>query len=982
MSSSWRTSVISELWDFEGSSTEIDFFFRQCLMEKKQSKEEYQSLAADLMNAATMPILPDKKLLSCLSTLVRAKLLSHSDLINTVVKFNNISKIESSKALVGLIDYERKEISCSFNDQTACDNLINSCYSLLKWLVNLLNEYMNEECDKPFCCEIIDLVNNIINDKFFFHSIKLSLNDHEEKFKNDILKVVEELKESFEDEYPQLLQLNDFLQVFLIPLKFESNDIILELCKKQNRSGIKSLTAIFMTQRTLTPVVEVAETFINFSSIFEYTEEQLLSDFFQAAVLIMLDHQNSRHDFRVLGLQFFFGKIPKILKHFIKLEYVSNSILEKSLKYLIEMFNEELDQLDTIFKENLMRRFLDGLGILHDQQKRALNELRDAQIKANVELNKRIVMNPEENKPLNTILKGSGLRASVEKIWDFKEKLDMMVPKLYGTHGILLDSIIGSYCAGGNVTELSRKLASYCKEAEKEVLSSERARLFDGYYVCLMRLSIFYPCVKLEEIVSGADTNSPENKKGVFYRWCNNFVLPKKEENSKSAQDFPSVSDDQKREFKERILHLQDGEPFWNEQTQTSRDIIEMIPLIGSVLLDFCRDKRSETEYLHNAFKNVVSCFRHVASSMICLSQWLENQESNDIRRTMGICVLQGIEEQYKWIPKETAENSIWPVIRNICNYYLSDICNPVLPHPLSITLKSIAIRSFPNCSRLQVPDPNILKDVWLYAQRQNWFNHKTLSLIDRCNQAEDHRTWIRFFINYLMRLMAQDVMAKALEFICAILLLDPINSILIILELLFEYLLQIEKSPDELEESDKSSFKKPKGHDHAVDGSGIQHEAPHVLPLVKLTVQVMLIGVWLVDFKKGFNKKEIESEPDMKRLKTESDMETRDAQLDLILPTIRKCIQHMNKEVKQGIFTPAVSAVMHIVKNIAASSNNRCKDILLTLIPPDLVFRMGLADPCFVPFEMFQTFCDPKNFEHSQKRVRFLCMLRTAGAL
>ncbi|VDO24912.1 unnamed protein product [Haemonchus placei] len=50
-----------------------------------------------------------------------------------------------------------------------------------------------------------------------------------------------------------------------------------------------------------------------------------------------------------------------------------------------------------------------------------------------------------------------------------------------------------------------------------------------------------------------------------------------------------------------------------------------------------------------------------------------------------------------------------------------------------------------------QVPDKEMLKKAWLYAQRQNWAGPNVLHLIDHCNRAGAHKSWFELMVDFMM---------------------------------------------------------------------------------------------------------------------------------------------------------------------------------------------------------------------------------------
>ncbi|PIO74831.1 hypothetical protein TELCIR_03153 [Teladorsagia circumcincta] len=106
----------------------------------------------------------------------------------------------------------------------------------------------------------------------------------------------------------------------------------------------------------------------------------------------------------------------------------------------------------------------------------------------------------------------------------------------------------------------------------------------------------------------------------------------------------------------------------------------------------------------------------------------------------MARCIRMVLEE---CVPDEKEEKDRWLFTRMVCRRQLEEMCEceSIIP-PMTITLMAIAKRSFPILHRRQVPDKEMLKKAWLYAQRQNWASPNVLHLIDHCNRAGAHKSW------------------------------------------------------------------------------------------------------------------------------------------------------------------------------------------------------------------------------------------------
>ncbi|RCN45887.1 hypothetical protein ANCCAN_08052 [Ancylostoma caninum] len=251
-----------------------------------------------------------------------------------------------------------------------------------------------------------------------------------------------------------------------------------------------------------------------------------------------------------------------------------------------------------------------------------------------------------------------------------------------------------------------------------------------------------------------------------------------------------------------------------------------------------------------------------------------------------------------------------------VCRRQLDEMCecDSVIP-PMTITLMAIAKRSFPTLHRRQVGE--CCKSLVICAAPELGNAH-VLHLIDHCNRAGAHKSWFEFYMHHMMKLRCPDVMNRAIETICACLLLESQETLITASVLMVDFMM------------DK------KGQ--------IQFEVPYVIPLVKLLTQ-------FIHRLKYFKKLEV-------------------------------AVNKFVKESSQGSLSTYQVDKCHIVRMIAGTPQSEAKQLLLPYLKHLLFFQLAPLELGLISFELFATFCDPASEDHDLEKLKFLCLLRKSGGL
>ncbi|KJH45220.1 hypothetical protein DICVIV_08715 [Dictyocaulus viviparus] len=525
------------------------------------------------------------------------------------------------------------------------------------------------------------------------------------------------------------------------------------------------------------------------------------------------------------------------------------------------------------------------------------------------------------------VLSAIQARHVIDKLWNMQEKLMTVLTRLIGSGGYAFDAFCSSYGLEGTLGDMSSKLASLNLLSESPSnVCVDRNMTFDLTFTMLTRIVYKYSNLTLDELVKDP-RGGPDNTACSFYQWSSRYVKrisshPQEVSENESLFIPPEV----KAAYKERVLRLKERQLFWDPVKCNYGQLLHDMPIVGEVILDFFKDRK------------------HIEEDI---------SPPSEARRQMARCIKMVLEES---VPDEKDEKDRWLFTRMVCRRQLDEMCecDSVIP-PMTITLMAIAKRLFPPLHRRQIPDKEMLKKAWLYAQRQNWASPNVLRLIDHCNRAGAHKAWFEFYMHHMMKLRCPDVMDRAIETICACLLLEPQETLITACVLMVDFMM------------DKKSQ--------------VQFEVPYVIPLVKLLTQVMLMSVWIIDRECKKVEELKNSEPKTKRPKLLGDVQIHPS-IKILQETVEVAINKFVKGSSQGYLCQPISSVCHIVRMIAGAPESEAKQLLIPYLKHLLFFQLARLEPGSISFELFSTFCDPRNEDHDLEKLKFLCLLRKSGGI
>ncbi|CAI5452330.1 unnamed protein product [Caenorhabditis angaria] len=439
-------------------------------------------------------------------------------------------------------------------------------------------------------------------------------------------------------------------------------------------------------------------------------------------------------------------------------------------------------------------------------------------------------------------------------------------------------------------------------------------------------------------------------------------VIEEGEEEKVQETDPPLPFVDKETALK-YLAKLKEREPI-SDNSDNLLDIpplIHAIPVIGEILLEEFGGKRVDKENSVENIVNILFALQELSCLFICLVQWLDCQKDSGARRSLASAMLQALE---KCADDKTTK---WVYILDILRQTMIEMSekNPVYPE-VTCTAFSTSRRYCPGILRDEVPDLVKMKSAWYYMQNHGWATPHALRILEQSNNAGEYNLWIHLYMNKTIKMGCGDEMMKCVDMIAAFLILDPFNCLIRMHENLYEFWFSEEAS---------------KTNDDRFDPASL-------MPIIRIMTNVMMLSVWALEQQQkkcGENE-----EPPAKKSALDEQISTPEMDdpdsprkwAHLLDGLIDVTINRFRKTLREGVLSPAVCAISHLMNSIAGAPECRAKELLVKRIDPILIFELAYIDPCCVTYEMLQEFCDPQNEQHNREKLRFLCAQRRRNVI
>uniref|UniRef100_A0A914M6M8 Mediator of RNA polymerase II transcription subunit 24 n=1 Tax=Meloidogyne incognita TaxID=6306 RepID=A0A914M6M8_MELIC len=232
----------------------------------------------------------------------------------------------------------------------------------------------------------------------------------------------------------------------------------------------------------------------------------------------------------------------------------------------------------------------------------------------------------------------------ISRVQKAKRGIDTLVPenterllrRLLSLGEIPIDMLCSIYCACGELSLFSSKLAALNAQAQQPISGENvsgattnaqgRLLIFDSTFLLMARIQHVFADMRLEELVGG-------RLHCAFYRWTQRYQKCIEESESMcfvlSSQAGGSSNEDSTDSFRSNFQRNQfqamrsQKQPFWLAENNDFGNTIETVPLIGELLLEeFSRGSPNSNE-----INNIFWTFSQMSCLWLCLVQWLDAQQ-------------------------------------------------------------------------------------------------------------------------------------------------------------------------------------------------------------------------------------------------------------------------------------------------------------------------------------------------------------------
>lgn len=947
--SSPEQAIIAQLWLLEGSAPEAQKLIAQAC--------DYNRLAAELVNAATITRRYEGRFMRYLATVVIAEKISWATYLSNIYRFRRFNNHESLRGLCHAIDDALPLLKCSsFEDSRSARELLESVTEAFSWALNAVQTIGAEPFDDK-------------GHRLLLYPLKTALNFVRNSFTGKLLAFANnsQLKTLVESVFKEFgggdeplktmvegLQ-RDYKALFDMPSHIYENECSNRY--KMRKTSIRTLTSAFVCYRILYSVEDVADIVDAYAQIIGISFADVAFDMIHATLLIQVEEcDEERHHHRLVFrwhvAVFFYLKLPKILAMFIKKHGRDPSEIVTAVEKILTRLTMTLDIVDTAWKDCTIRSFLKQLVLdeaMEEETSTRLIEIRYKQMSQNAEIAPFIKTDAKSKNDLTMLL--TALDTAKTLAQASAEKLGKLLPALMMSAGMAFDALSSSFCVNGKMIAFSSKLA-LLNTMSQEVSSTvaEKAQTFDYSFLLLTRMSLNYPSIPLKLLVNGSDTETESQTNGIYFKWASNYLkCVKKEKKKKKEDEDEPMEETVKKDFAElspedlasHLQALKEGRPFWTDANKIDiKTIVSAIPSIGEALIEEYSQKNMDKEQAIVSMTNILTALVEMSSLFVCLVQWLDCQKDSPARRLLVQVIMSSIDK----VPVDT--NGKWLFVTSTLKTLLFEMSEKEYVYPeITTSAFTAAKRSLPIFKRSDTPSVIQLKRGWVYAQHQAWASPHMLRLLEHCNNAGEHKMWMKQYTTEMMKLKCSEMMVKAVDMIGAFLVLDYVNSITVMIETMTEYM-----------------FSENTGGD-------VRYEQPFVIPLVRQLTNLLILGAWTY-----YNEsKKMTTEPVEKKAKVEEE----ETELEKLNKVLDQTVEKMFVMLKKGLLSSPTCVIFHLIQEIAGSPDSFPRKLLIKRIPPRLIFELSYINAAAVPYELFLTFCEPGNEEHEADKLRLLCALR-----
>lgn len=929
-------------------------------------ENQMRIVASTLLRFATVSDVPHRRCLQCMEALVKAEVLRWAEFIDVVSQFRHFDRVPCVEALATILQNSVPMLRCSYAVERECFEMCSALVTVMNWCILALEDSLKSGSQRSTIA-LIRCARAYADSKF----VRALLYLHE-RIKGENINYIADAVSSFAQSYKEYNELEELANSLKQFGKCPAEKIDDNLCGqiKQSHPAIRTLVSVFEGFRMTKKVDQMADAFYEMAEILEFPPAVMFEDMIRGSLLIMLDVKESLGEELVASQAFFYVKLPQIVKHLLAVG-VPMAALVSALE-TIGSNKTLLNQVDMKTKTNTLQHLLEQLnsaGVIDESVvKRLVEKRQQLLLMYSPELYQMLVQAQATgavHQPL--ILRANSAKMAVDKMLRQSSNavINVLLKLASGSGGLVtFDSVCASFCADGNLTYFSSRLAMINGQSERpEGMDADdgrqRALAFNLSFILLTRMRFIYNDLRPSELVNGSSRNI-DNTRTCFFKFASQFGWT-------AAGGAPPLTftDEQKAPYVERVNMLKHAQPFWDPRTVNYAELVDMVPYIGELLLDdFKATKLENHDHLNESIKNVLHAFRDDANFMIvCLVQWMCSQPVTDARQGLVKSFINALEYPHQMNPTQQ-ERFRMVLTSAACRRTLDDlsICDR-LRDPRFTWIINCAKRKLPTvpftlpANNAQSSDAEMLKQAFTYARQQVWGSPNVLQLVDRCNKAGVVENWCMVWLNSMLKLSTNDEMITAGELCLAAGVMSPVPCMLSFARSITEFI---------LEQNTEFGCVEPKA---LISAKFLVH-----------CLQLALTAFWRQQ-KERLSKVSKSDESERKRMKSESEEdEAEDG--NPVERSIQVIFEKFLRETRAGQLKSTITFVFHFMVSLASAPRNASTRRIIEMLPYELMINLARLDPHTFNLDLYLPLIDLSNVANTRRALQFTCLLRRLGGI
>ena len=202
---------------------------------------------------------------------------------------------------------------------------------------------------------------------------------------------------------------------------------------------------------------------------------------------------------------------------------------------------------------------------------------------------------------------------------------------------------------------------------------------------------------------------------------------------------------------------MKNSKPFWTE-TSDLGTAIDSIPGIGELMMDECRRAFLKSS---SDIEKVLIPFAELPSLLVCLVQWLETKLSSTDNNYEIAKLIDGALSTMK-VNQNLNDQFNFAIY--LVDYGLKHLIKKRLREPRYTWLVTSARRELPSLKHFEIPDEQVMKEAYIFANQQAWASPDVIKLVTNSN----FKVWVHCWLNQILKVKSEDEVFSAVKLFLA----------------------------------------------------------------------------------------------------------------------------------------------------------------------------------------------------------------------